>query len=323
MIMQDIKISIVIPIYNVAPYVEECIQSVMNQTWKGKLECILVDDCGTDDSMKVATEKLKGYNGKIDFKVICHERNRGLSAARNSGIDAVTGDYVYFLDSDDEITPNCLRHLWNLVEKYKGPDVVQGMIKSIPVDSNRPDFDLPEYTNNNQIIKNFFLTYRGDIVPAQSKLVQLSLIKDKNLYFKEGIIHEDNLWTFFMAKHTQSLAYCKDREYLHRNNPSSITHNRNLEREISSYRYIIETFCSNIDSFLPGKQKSLILQTLLTVLQNQYYDSDKSKEHLVNTFQAKHSFIEKCTFKLYLRVSNRKSKQKIYRLLNLLYAFEY
>ena len=108
MIMQDIKISIVIPIYNVAPYVEECIQSVMNQTWKGKLECILVDDCGTDDSMKVATEKLKEYEGNIDFRVIRHERNRGLSAARNSGIDAVTGDYVYFLDSDDEITPDCI-----------------------------------------------------------------------------------------------------------------------------------------------------------------------------------------------------------------------
>ena len=321
--MNQYKISVVIPVYNVEPYIEACLQSVANQTMTDGIECIIINDCGTDGSLIIAERFVEKYEGNITFTILHHDSNRGLSEARNSGIKVAHGEYVYFLDSDDEITPNCLRHLWNLVEKYKGPDVVQGMIKSIPVDSNRPDFDLPEYTNNNQIIKNFFLTYRGDIVPAQSKLVQLSLIKDKNLYFKEGIIHEDNLWTFFMAKHTQSLAYCKDREYLHRNNPSSITHNRNLEREISSYRYIIETFCSNIDSFLPGKQKSLILQTLLTVLQNQYYDSDKSKEHLVNTFQAKHSFIEKCTFKLYLRVSNRKAKQKIYRLLNLLYAFEY
>ena len=57
--MQDLKISIVIPVYNVAPYIAECIQSVMNQTWQGELECILVDDCGTDDSMTVVGAKLK------------------------------------------------------------------------------------------------------------------------------------------------------------------------------------------------------------------------------------------------------------------------
>ena len=101
------KISIIIPIYNVEPYIEDCLQSVMRQTYRGMMECILVDDCGTDNSMKVAEQLIKIYNGPIDFKVLHHEHNRGLSAARNTGIDAACGDYVYFLDSDDWISDDC------------------------------------------------------------------------------------------------------------------------------------------------------------------------------------------------------------------------
>ena len=73
------KVSIVIPIYNVAPYIEECIDSVMNQTWKGNLECILVDDCGTDNSMQVAENKLHGYQGPVSFRIVRHDKNRGSS----------------------------------------------------------------------------------------------------------------------------------------------------------------------------------------------------------------------------------------------------
>mgnify|MGYP002523974151 FL=1 len=100
------KVTIIIPIYNVAPFVADCIHSVMGQTWQEPLECILVDDCGTDDSMAVVERTLQDYQGPVDFRIVRHEHNRGLSAARNTGLDNATGDYVYFLDSDDEITPD-------------------------------------------------------------------------------------------------------------------------------------------------------------------------------------------------------------------------
>ena len=98
------KISVIIPVYNVAPYIAACLQSVMRQTAQAALECILVDDCGPDNSMEVVNETLKSYNGPVDFKIVRHTQNRGLSAARNTGMAAATGDYIYFLDSDDEIT---------------------------------------------------------------------------------------------------------------------------------------------------------------------------------------------------------------------------
>ncbi len=105
------KISIIVPVYNVAPYIAACLQSVMHQTCQDALECILVDDCGTDNSMEVVGETLKAYKGPIDFKVVHHTQNRGLSAARNTGMAEATGDYVYFLDSDDEIAPDCIQRL--------------------------------------------------------------------------------------------------------------------------------------------------------------------------------------------------------------------
>ena len=77
------KISIIIPIYNVEEYIEECLQSVMRQTYKGEIECILVDDCGKDNSIAIAEQLIADYTGSIAFRILHHEHNRGLSAARN------------------------------------------------------------------------------------------------------------------------------------------------------------------------------------------------------------------------------------------------
>ncbi len=90
------KITIVIPIYNVAPYISDCLHSVMNQTYQGEIECLLIDDCGLDNSMEVAENVLSNYHGKIKFRIYHHEYNRGLSAARNTGIEHATGEYIYF-----------------------------------------------------------------------------------------------------------------------------------------------------------------------------------------------------------------------------------
>lgn len=101
------SISIVVPVYNVSLYVERCVRSVMAQTYP-VLECILVDDASPDDSIAKCEKLIAAYDGAISFVVLHHERNRGLSAARNTGTDAAQGDYIYYLDSDDEITPDCI-----------------------------------------------------------------------------------------------------------------------------------------------------------------------------------------------------------------------
>ena len=99
------KVSIIIPVYNVSAYIERCVKSVMKQTYSGDIECILVNDATPDDSIDIAKRLIADYNGPIQFRILNHEHNKGFSATRNTGIDAATGDYLYFFDSDDEITP--------------------------------------------------------------------------------------------------------------------------------------------------------------------------------------------------------------------------
>lgn len=93
LLSKEMKVSIIIPVYNVAPYVEECIQSVLRQDYKN-LEIIIIDDCGTDNSMELVEELVK--NSSRDIVILKHDYNKGLSAARNTGIRRATGDYIFF-----------------------------------------------------------------------------------------------------------------------------------------------------------------------------------------------------------------------------------
>ena len=91
-------VSVIIPVYQVSDYIERCLNSVMSQTYKN-IECVLVDDVTKDDSVEKCERLIESYHGSMQFKILHHEVNRGLSAARNTGTDAATGEYIYFLDS--------------------------------------------------------------------------------------------------------------------------------------------------------------------------------------------------------------------------------
>ena len=206
------KISIVIPVYNVAPYIKDCLHSVMVQSWQDNLECILVDDCGTDNSMQLVEERLQTYKGKIDFRIIRHQHNRGLSAARNTGIEAARGDYVFFLDSDDEITPDCSERLVKpLYEK---------------------DYDFVSFRE-----KTWYLM-------SVNKLYKVSFLNRHHLRFLEGIIHEDELWSFQIACLAKSLYAVAHETYIYKAREGSITVNKDLKRSFTCVNLILQEMCS-------------------------------------------------------------------------------
>ena len=238
--MQNLKISIIIPVYNVAPYIAECIQSVMNQKWQGDLECILVDDCGTDDSMTVVGTKLKDYKGKIDFKIVHHQQNRGLSAARNSGIEAVTGDYVYFLDSDDEITPDCIERLVRPLNGEKTFDLIVGDYRITGSDMPKPPLLLQDGCS--LYGKDVLHSYRkGEwYMLSVNKLYRVGFLKSNHLLFHEGIIHEDELWSFQIACLAQSLYAVGSETYIYKVREGSITAHRNHQRRCDSIKVILK-----------------------------------------------------------------------------------
>lgn len=302
--------------YQVEQYLAICLKSITDQTMTDGVECILVDDCGSDRSLFIAKDFIEHYQGNVLFRIVEREKNGGLSAARNSGIDVASGEYVYFLDSDDEITPNCLEIMWGLVEKYGKVNLVQGAFFEDEKYANSiSNIKFPEFCTCQAEIKTFLLQYLGDIVGAQSRLINLSFLKEHHLYFEEGIIHEDNLWTFFLSKYVRTMAYCDVCTYYHRYNPNSITGNVNVIKETIAYKHIIQTCSRSIDPFLIGIQKEWLLNNLITVINSKYYVKDADLKEMLSNFKSTCSFTEKLLLSLYLMLSNSALKNKILHLL--------
>lgn len=302
--------------YQVEQYLAICLKSITDQTMTDGVECILVDDCGSDRSLFIAKDFIEHYQGNVLFRIVEREKNGGLSAARNSGIDVASGEYVYFLDSDDEITPNCLEIMWSLVEKYGKVNLVQGAFFEDEKYANSiSNIKFPEFCTCQAEIKTFLLQYLGDIVGAQSRLINLSFLKEHHLYFEEGIIHEDNLWTFFLSKYVRTMAYCDVCTYYHRYNPNSITGNVNVIKETIAYKHIIQTCSRSIDPFLIGIQKEWLLNNLITVINSKYYVKDADLKEMLSDFKSTCSFTEKLLLSLYLMLSNSALKNKMLHLL--------
>ena len=238
------KISIIVPVYNVAPYIEDCLRSVMNQSWSGPMECILVDDCGTDDSMQRISRLLQSYHGPIEFRTIHHEHNRGLSAARNSGIDAATGDYLYFLDSDDEIVPRCMELLAGPI-KLRDYDFVIGDYEIVGSKVQMDPLRLKDgaVLEGAEVLKAFRVK---DWYPMSvNKLYSIAFLNQHHLRFYEGIIHEDELWSFQVACLTRSACACGKATYIYKVREGSITTTRkNHERRCACINVILREMCS-------------------------------------------------------------------------------
>ena len=210
------RVSIIIPVYNVEPYIEECLHSVYEQTTDTEIECLIVDDKGNDNSIHIAETFVATHNdkAKTKFKIIYRDTNGGLSAARNTGIKAATGEYLYFLDSDDTIVPQCIDTLIHLADKYGGVDLLPALyIRENDEMSQFGKHSFPEFSDDREFIKRSLLDYDKIPVTAANRLVRRELILENKLFFKEGIIHEDNYWTFFLAKYVQRMAFCAEKLY--------------------------------------------------------------------------------------------------------------
>jgi len=240
-------ISIVIPLYNKEQYFERCFISVVNQIYKN-IECIIVEDCSADNSLKLAEQLIKKYTGVIKFEIIKHMHNYGASAARNTGINNSRGEYIYFLDSDDEITVNCIHSLVTLIEKYPGIDMVQGNAYQYPqVERDRYDFKgvFPEFTQGNFKIKKYYNKHFP--VSVCNKLIKKSFVTQNILYFKPGYIHEDQHWHFFAIKYIETFAFTNEYCYIRYWVPDSVSTSLDFSHSITAYLMIAEDILSNLD----------------------------------------------------------------------------
>lgn len=245
-------VSIIIPIYNVEKYVKRCLLSVLEQSYNN-IEVILVNDCTPDESMSNVNDLLLLRPEEKRVVIVNHSENQGLSVARNTGIEIAKGDYLYFLDSDDEITDDCIE---SLLEKFEGEDLIVGaFLKG----------DGSEYFNNKEskfegeAVLDAYLT--GKIYDmACNKLVKKDFIIKNELYFKPKLIHEDILWTYQCCMLAQSIRVLEKYTYIYYILEGSLnTHftQRNLKSLEEIYNHI------KIDVIARNKDKNILINTFL------------------------------------------------------------
>ena len=254
-------ISIIIPTYNVEAYITECLESVAHQTYKDDMECLIIDDCGTDDSIALAEQFIHSYHGNIIFKIIHHEHNRGLSAARNTGVDAAIGNYVYFLDSDDAIGPETIDSMVRIIQDNPKVEMVQGGIVNMngQVLDDFTKKELPEYIDNAEwITKNLLFNLP---VSSWNRLLKRDFLYRENISFHEGIIHEDVPYCFQLALKCKHIGFVRQNTYLFRSQrEGSITTNPQEERALVS-RLIIMNDC--IDAYSHNHKKNKVEMLLI------------------------------------------------------------
>lgn len=225
--MDRVKVSIIIPIYNVAPFIEDCLRSVLSQIYSS-LEIILVNDATPDDSMLRAAPWIEKLQERFEVKVVNHVSNRGLSAARNTGIEVATGDWIYFLDSDDEIIPSCIELLSMRVNTHPGVDVVIGGIKTIGADWYYPLTCASYVEGSKNILRDY--TNNKWYVMAVNRLYRKEYLLSNDLYFKDGLLHEDELYSFRIATTAQTMAVVYECTYIYKVRANdSITSQRKLK----------------------------------------------------------------------------------------------
>lgn len=194
-------ISVVVPVYNVEQYLDQCIESIVEQTYSN-LEIIIVNDGSTDCS----GEKCDAWSEKdIRIKVV-HQNNKGLSGARNTGIDLATGRYITFIDSDDYIEKNMIQYLYQLiVENAAQISVCQTSVVSESGEKIENDIQTVTHTihGNRECMEQFFVSNSIDTV-AWGKLYLTELFQ--NVRYTEKKYHEDVFTTYKLIAKCECIA---------------------------------------------------------------------------------------------------------------------
>lgn len=225
---KPINVSIVIPVYKVSAYIADCLRSVCAQTYP-HIEVILVNDATPDDSMEQAAPWIQQMQERgYAVQVVNHPENKGLSAARNTGIKAATTEWVYFLDSDDELTPQCIEWMVEQVKLHPSVDFVIGGIKVVGSNWSYPLTCRPYVDTNREILQDY--TASKWYVMAWNHLYRKSYLLEHNLFFREGLLHEDELYSFQVATTARAMATVYEETYIYKvRSAGSITSQRKLK----------------------------------------------------------------------------------------------
>lgn len=214
------KFSIVVPVYNVEQYLDDCLKSLQEQAFADH-EIICVNDGSTDHSREILSE----WETRIPQLKIIDRKNGGLSAARNTGLAAASGDYIIFVDSDDWVEPTMLNRL---DKETTGEDMICFACRKS--DCGATDTLVQEQSDGWSYYNRHALEHREvAFVCVWQRCYRRGFLEDNNLHFCEGILHEDNEFTPRVCFSAKSVKVIPDVLYNYRVRPGSIMTTRGLK----------------------------------------------------------------------------------------------
>ena len=277
------KISIIIPVYNVEKYLAECLNSCINQTLED-IEIICVDDCSTDNSYKILEE----YQQKDSrIKIFLQPENKKQGAARNKGLEVATGEYIWFVDSDDYIDTKACQILYDTIKEF---DVDILCFSAIQFqDSNSRYFFYNKYCHQGLQINKIYhpktkwleIFFSNLNVAPWAYLTKRNAIQ--NLRFREGVWHEDNDFTPILLTSVNSFCFIPYSAYFYRINPNSTTQTTLSQKRADDLISMLES----LDEFIRKKdlsQEHFVYVFLVGMINNIYSTFLNNPETKLNNF---------------------------------------
>lgn len=260
----SLKISVIVPVYNSEKYLDKCIQSIINQTYKF-LEIVLIDDGSTDNSAEIC-EKYKRSDSRIQ---VIHQKNSGPAIARNTGLKIATGDYISFVDSDDYISENAYETLVKYLDHQK-IDVLNfghycvnplnGQCKEVPTKGIPHNViisksDMREYIKNAN--KNTFLWF------SCRNIFRRELLENNSIYFVDKILSEDSIFNMQAMLYADSVLAVDDVLYYYVQTSDSLTRKKHTEKHLEKLELLYYEKIKIYNSFeITDWQKDLYQYTV-------------------------------------------------------------
>lgn len=213
---ENIKVSVVIPVYNVEKYIRQCLESVINQTLKD-IEIICINDGSKDNTLKILEE----YSQKDSRIVLIDKENEGLSAARNQGTELARGEYISYIDSDDWVDTHYLEALYNAAKKYNSDVACSSIIRvTAGRRRNKLIYKKEEFTRDidkkNELTNVPIYSYVWNKIYKRDKLIQ------SGVKFPIGRVYEDIIWSIQAIYYLDGVVTVPSAIYYYRKNPTSV-----------------------------------------------------------------------------------------------------
>lgn len=275
--MKNIKISIIIPVYNVEEYIEQCLESVINQTLK-EIEIIIVNDGTQDNSMK----KIERFLSDKRIVVIDKE-NGGVLSARNVGLEIAKGEYIAFVDSDDFIDKIMLEKIYKNTEE-------RDIIISDIVEYNDETKQKKQRELKNKFIGNtkgsYFWMYTGTEVC--NKIYKRSFLVKNNIKFVEGIIFEDILFSLYSLFLSEKVKYVSGKYYYYRTKrKNSIMNSSDNKKILNAFNRInieLETFAEEKVNSIFSKLR-LYIWKIYYISEEKRYEKNMLDKNIIREFE--------------------------------------